>query len=161
MLTCAILTTLRVAFFRVEAAADAPGAVLRLFDQEGANSPGSNGGCNTSKGIVSKTPPKRWFSPKAATAGGFSAICLLSAVKLMQANPTVPVGAIESCFGGTRVEAWTPSNWPVHVTPSTSVFFVRGGGQLGEILMVVLRPSHDSLALCYGIYADVRNSDDS
>ena len=34
-----------------------PGAVLRLFDQEGANSPGFNGGCNTSRGIVSKTPP--------------------------------------------------------------------------------------------------------
>ena len=109
--------TTQQALDAVEAAADAPGAVLRLFDQEGGNSPGSNGGCNTSNGVVSKTPAKRWFSPKAATAGGFSAICLLSAVKLMQANPTVPVGAIESCVGGTRVEAWTPSNWPVDQKP--------------------------------------------
>jgi sialate O-acetylesterase len=109
---------------------------LRLFDMQGSNSPGDNGGCNTSSGLRSTTPNRRWFSPTAATAGGYSAVCLFTAMELLATNPTVPIGAVESCVGGTRIEAWTPSNWD----PATKPGGPCAPGCLWHLYMVELVP---------------------
>ena len=61
--------------------ASAKRGTIRLFDMLGVKSPGI-GGCNTSAGIPSVTPPQQWFSPTAATLGDFSAICALTAQQL-------------------------------------------------------------------------------
>ena len=107
-------------------AATAQSGILRLYDMLGVRSPGI-GGCNTSAGVPSATPPQAWFSPTAATAGGFSAICLLTAQQLFVASGgAVPIGAVESAWGGTRINSWTPQE------PSDPWANEKGAGMLWE-----------------------------
>ena len=76
---------------------------MRIFRWYGSG-PGSNGGCNTSAGGRSVTPNKQWLLSNASNAGGFSAVCLLTAQRLYEAAPHIPIGAVESCVSGTSVE---------------------------------------------------------
>merc|ERR1712146_75060 len=75
--------------------------------------------CNTSDGTPSVTPSHQWLTANASNAGGFSAVCLLTAQRVFDAlGGTVPVGAVESCVGGTAVEQWTPpagNLWVLHM----------------------------------------------
>eukprot|EP01050_Picozoa_sp_SAG11_P007893 SAG11_NODE_672_length_7812_cov_6.956308_4_plen_455_part_00 len=72
------------------------------------------------------TPVGSWFLSEAAESGGFSAICLLTAQRLYQAfEGRMPVGAVESCVGGTAIALWTPplgtlwNHWMKPLTPFT------------------------------------------
>lgn len=95
---------------------------VRYWFQAGS---GPNGGagashCKTSAGTASVTPATTWFTANASNAGGASAVCLLTAQYLAEAMPGVPVGAVESCIGGTNVEPWTPpagSLYVQHIVP--------------------------------------------
>ena len=106
---------------------------LRLFFQMGSGPNGgsgnhSRGHCKTSAGVVVSTPSTSWFTADAANSGGFSAICLLSAQRLYEAfEGQMPVGAVESCVGGTAIAEWTPplgklwNQWMEPLTPFTFV----------------------------------------
>ena len=78
-----------------------------FFSSNVGSGPGGGtapGLCNTSAGLNSTTPGRQWFTAAASNAGGASANCLLTAQYLAEAlGPSVPVGAIESCEGGTNV----------------------------------------------------------
>eukprot|EP01050_Picozoa_sp_SAG11_P016702 SAG11_NODE_2312_length_3537_cov_11.743455_2_plen_447_part_00 len=91
-------------------ALDALPAGLRVFLWYGSGPGGGSGKrCKTSSGVYSVTPSKSWFTANATTAGGFSAVCLLTVQRLHEANNgTVPVGAVESCVSGTSVQRWMP-----------------------------------------------------
>lgn len=96
---------------------------LRLFFQVG----GFGKHCKTSSGVNSVSPKHQWFTARAETAGSFSAICLLTAQRLFEdLEGKVPVGAIESCIGGTYVEPWTPpagNLWQQHMAPLVPMNF--------------------------------------
>ena len=66
----------------------------------------------------------------------YSAVCLLSAQKLQAAlGRAVPVGAIESCVGGTPVTEWTPPNgilYKQHITPLLPFTFLAALWDQGE-----------------------------
>ena len=97
-------------------ALDALPAGLRVFYWYGSG-PGGGAGkkCKTSSGATSVTPAKTWFMANASTAGGFSAVCLLTVQRLHEAsNGTVPVGAVESCVSGTSVQRWQPPGTDLH-----------------------------------------------
>ena len=73
--------------------------------------PGGGAGkkCQTSAGTASVTPSHSWFITNASTAGGFSAVCLLTAQKLYESmGARVPVGAVASCVSGTSIAHWMP-----------------------------------------------------
>lgn len=89
---------------------------LRVFYWYGSGPAGGAGKrCQTSSGVASVTPSKRWFVANASTAGGFSAVCLLTVQRLHEANHgRVPVGAVESCVSGTSVQRWQPPGTDQH-----------------------------------------------
>ena len=75
---------------------------IRFFFMQGS---GPNGGSGGKTG----TPNRQWFKANATNSGGASAVCMLTAAYLYEhMKGAVPVGAIESCVGGTNVEPWTP-----------------------------------------------------
>ena len=98
---------------------------IRFFNQHGD----FNGGAgSTVKGNVCKDPAttsnngfERWFKAGATNSGAASAVCLLTAQALHSAlGGGVPVGAVESCVGGTPVAEWTPPLgilYRQHITP--------------------------------------------
>ena len=116
---------------------------IRVFFQTGSGPKGGAGGSGCpieidGKPAVSRTPALQWFKANATNAGGFSAVCMLTAQRLYAAlDKKVPVGAVESCVSGTPVGDWTPSN-----TSAT-----RGGGVLWEQHMVPLLPMTFKAAL--------------
>lgn len=83
-----------------------------FYSSDAGSGPGggtAEGICKTSAGLNSTTPGKQWFTATATNAGGASANCLLSAQYLAEhLGPGIPVGAVESCEGGTKVASWTP-----------------------------------------------------
>ena len=116
---------------------------IRVFFQEGSGPNGGAGGSGCpieidGKPAVSRTTALQWFKANATNAGGFSAVCMLTAQRLYAAlDKKVPVGAVESCVSGTPVGDWTPSN-----TSAT-----KGGGVLWEQHMVPLLPMTFKAAL--------------
>jgi hypothetical protein len=101
-----------------------------FYSSDAGSGPGGGtmpGICNTSSGKKSTTPGKRWFMATAANSGGASANCLLSAQYLAEAlGPAVPVGAVESCEGGTPVMPWTPPDgllFKRYILPLTPMAF--------------------------------------
>ena len=97
---------------------------VRFFFQEGSGPYGGAGGrgnCKTSAGLPSITPALTWFTANATNSGGASAVCMLTAAYLYESmGGKVPVGAVESCVGGTNVEPWTPPNgtlYEQHIVP--------------------------------------------
>jgi hypothetical protein len=114
---------------------------LRLFFQMGSGPNGgsgnhSRGNCKTSTGVRVSTPSTSWFTADAVNSGGFSAICLLSAQRLYLAfEGHMPVGAVESCVGGTAVAQWTPplgNLWNQWMTPLTPFTFAAALWDQGE-----------------------------
>lgn len=88
--------------------------------------PRGNPWCNVSANVchtnvTSSTPSFQWFNATAANAGSTSAVCILTAQRLHSAlGGHIPVGAVESCVGGTPVEPWTPPNGTLfdqHIRP--------------------------------------------
>jgi sialate O-acetylesterase len=86
-------------------------ANIRLYFETGSGPNGGSGGggCSTSvPGEKSITPAHKWLVVNRTNVGGASAVCILTANALAAANPSVPIGAVESCVGGTPVTDWTP-----------------------------------------------------
>jgi hypothetical protein len=111
---------------------------IRFYFQSGS---GPNGGagkghCLTSKNESIYTPTTQWVTANATNAGGMSAVCLLTATRLFTSmNGQVPVGAVESCVGGTPVGDWTPPNgilWKAHMTPLLPMTFKSALWDQGE-----------------------------
>ena len=113
---------------------------LRLFFQQGSGPNGgsgnhSRGHCKTSTGVRVSTPASSWFTANAVNAGGYSAICLLTAQRLREAFPHTPVGAVESCVGGTEIALWTPPAgklWSLWMEPLTPFTFAAALWDQGE-----------------------------
>jgi len=111
---------------------------LRLYFQMGSGPHGGRGKvrCNTSSGEGSATPAKIWLKTNATNAGGASAVCLLTAQRLFEhLGGNVPVGAVESCVGGTEVELWTPPAgelWQEHMVPLLPMTFKAALWDQGE-----------------------------
>ena len=90
-------------------------SAIRFFNQHGDRNGGAG---STVKGNVCKDPATTsnngygvWFKANATNGGAASAVCLLTAQQLQaQLGGGVPVGAVESCLGGTLVVDWTPPN---------------------------------------------------
>eukprot|EP00035_Acanthoeca_spectabilis_P030576 m.9951 g.9951 ORF g.9951 m.9951 type:complete len:466 (+) comp4252_c0_seq1:51-1448(+) len=81
---------------------------IRFFFMQGS---GPNGGTGKTG-----TPLRQWFKANATNSGGSSAVCMLTAAYLYShLGGAVPVGAIESCVGGTNVEPWTPPSGSLYV----------------------------------------------
>jgi hypothetical protein len=123
-------------------------APLRMFFQSGS---GPNGGTGETcaittidgkKGTSGPTPAFQWFASNATNSGGYSANCLLTAQRLHAAlGGQVPVGAVESCVGGTPVTDWTPSQtnateggvlWVQHMVPLLPMTFGMALWDQGE-----------------------------
>ena len=83
--------------------------------------PSGNAWCNVSNNlcrsaVTSSTPRLQWFNASSVNAGSASAVCLLTAQRLHSAlGGSIPVGAVESCVGGTPVEPWTPPAGSLYV----------------------------------------------
>ena len=83
--------------------------------------PNGNAWCNVSANlchstVASSTPQQRWFNATATNSGSASAVCLLTAQRLHKSlGGGIPVGAVESCVGGTPVEPWTPPSVRVQI----------------------------------------------
>jgi sialate O-acetylesterase len=113
---------------------------LRFYNQHGD----MNGGAgSTVKGNVCKDPCTtsnngfmKWRKATKDNSGAYSAVCLLTAQKLQAAlGGAVPVGAIESCVGGTPVAEWTPPNgnlYKQHITPLLPYTFMAALWDQGE-----------------------------
>ena len=119
----------------LDALSDTP---IRFYFQSGS---GPNGGagkghCKTSRNQSIFTPTTEWFTANATNAGGASAVCLLTATRLYNSmKGKVPVGAVESCVGGTPVGDWTPPNgvlWKAHMTPLLPMTFKAALWDQGE-----------------------------
>jgi hypothetical protein len=83
---------------------------IRFFFMQGS---GPNGGSGGKTGTVAH----QWFKSNATNSGGASAVCMLTAAYLYKhLEGQVPVGAIESCVGGTNVEPWTPPSGSLYVS---------------------------------------------
>ena len=114
------------------------GANLRLYFQQGSGPNGGAGGRGCPSGIAGRnsvTTPHAWFSANATNVGGFSAICALTAQYLAELQPQVPVGAVESCVGGTNVQPWTPPNgslWQAYMAPLVPMHFKLALWDQGE-----------------------------
>jgi hypothetical protein len=93
---------------------------------------------------VSITPAQQWLTVNRTNVGGASAVCVLTADALARANPGVPVGAVESCVGGTPVTDWTPP-----------------AGNLWRSFMVPLLPMSFKLALWDQGEADAKRTNSS
>ena len=93
-------------------ALDALSPRVRYFFEQGSGPNGGRGGCATTSGQPSITVAHQWLRSNATNAGGFSAICMLTAQALLQSLDGVPVGAVESCVSGTNVEPWYISHSP-------------------------------------------------
>eukprot|EP00039_Didymoeca_costata_P031065 m.32950 g.32950 ORF g.32950 m.32950 type:complete len:465 (+) comp8471_c0_seq1:55-1449(+) len=108
---------------------------IRFYFQSGS---GPNGGtgvkCNVAGG-VSRTTAFNWFTANATNSGGASANCLLTAQYLAESMPDVPIGAVESCVGGTPVGDWTPPSgilWQQHMVPLLPMTFKLALWDQGE-----------------------------
>jgi len=91
---------------------------IRFWFQSGSGPNGGSGAahCKTSANESSATPALTWLAANASNAGGFSAVCMLTAQELYHSlGGKVPVGAVESCVGGTNVEPWTPPSGSLYV----------------------------------------------
>jgi sialate O-acetylesterase len=64
--------------------------------------------CNTTQPQDNLTMSIPWTRATPDVVPGMSAIAYLTAVRLVIANPNVPVGAIASSWGGTAMEPWMP-----------------------------------------------------
>jgi hypothetical protein len=124
----------------------ASGVRFLFFSSDAGSGPGGGiapGICKTSSGVNSTTPGKQWFTATATNAGGASANCLLSAQYLAEfLGPSVPVGAVESCEGGTKVEPWTPPSGALfqrYILPLAPMAF--------KAVLWVSKPSRSSLPL--------------
>eukprot|EP00036_Acanthoecidae_sp_10tr_P013724 CAMPEP_0206288726 /NCGR_PEP_ID=MMETSP0106_2-20121207/1760_1 /ASSEMBLY_ACC=CAM_ASM_000206 /TAXON_ID=81532 /ORGANISM="Acanthoeca-like sp., Strain 10tr" /LENGTH=598 /DNA_ID=CAMNT_0053719279 /DNA_START=1 /DNA_END=1797 /DNA_ORIENTATION=+ len=104
-------------------------ANLRLYFQSGSGPNGGADGRGCPSGVngqPSITRPYAWFRANATNVGGYSAVCALTAQYLAEQQPTVPVGAVESCVGGTPVGDWTPPDgdlWQAHMVPLVPMTF--------------------------------------
>ena len=124
-------------------------APLRFYFQSGT---GPNGGTGEkcSSGLpagpnnhnISSTTPYEWFKSNASNSGGYSAVCMLTAQRLYVAlGKKVPVGAVESCVGGSQVRAWIPDAtnkkaggklWKAHMVPLLPMTFKAALWDQGE-----------------------------
>jgi sialate O-acetylesterase len=111
---------------------------IRFYFQAGS---GPNGGagsvhCKTTTNESSITPAFEWHTANATNAGGFSANCMLTAADLYKSlGGSIPVGAVESCIGGTNVEPWTPptgSLYIQHIVPLLPMTFKLALWDQGE-----------------------------
>ena len=102
---------------------------IRFFFQAGSGPNGGSGHalCKTSSNESSLTPALEWHDANASNAGGFSAVCMLTAAGLFHSlGGSVPVGAVESCIGGTNVAPWTAPNgslYEQHIVPLLPMAF--------------------------------------
>jgi hypothetical protein len=108
---------------------------------ESSKPPSGNPWCNVSGNachsiVTSSTPTLQWFNASATNAGSASAVCLLTAQRLHAAlGGRVPVGAVESCVGGTAVEPWTPPSgelYVAHIEPLLPMRFAAALWDQGE-----------------------------
>ena len=92
--------------------------------------------CKTTTNESSITPAFEWHTANATNAGGFSANCMLTAADLYKSlGGSIPVGAVESCIGGTNVEPWTPptgSLYIQHIVPLLPMTFKLALWDQGE-----------------------------
>jgi hypothetical protein len=104
--------------------------------------PNGNAWCNVSGNlchstVASSTPQQRWFNATASNSGSASAVCLLTAQRLHTSlGGGIPVGAVESCVGGTNVEPWTPpsgSLFLAHIKPLLPMRFLAALWDQGEV----------------------------
>eukprot|EP01051_Picozoa_sp_SAG22_P009109 SAG22_NODE_736_length_7533_cov_9.168281_1_plen_398_part_00 len=116
---------------------------IRFFNQHGD----ANGGAgSTVKGNACHSPATtgnnkmgkagHWFKAGANNSGAASAVCMLTAKNLRAAlGGAIPVGAVESCVGGTPVEPWTPpsgSLYTAHIKPLLPMRFFGALWDQGE-----------------------------
>ena len=114
---------------------------IRFYNQQGD----MNGGAgSTVKGHLCKQPCTtsnngfmKWFNAVQNNSGAASAVCLLTAQKLRAAlGGSVPVGAVESCVGGTPVTLWTPPDgtlYKAHIAPLLPFTFLAAIWDQGEV----------------------------
>ena len=116
---------------------------IRFFNQHGD----ANGGAgSTVRGNVCKAPCTTsnngmdgravWYKAAKGNAGSASAVCLLTAQSLREKlGGNIPVGAVNSCVGGTPVEPWTPpdgSLYVAHIKPLLPMRFAAALWDQGE-----------------------------
>ena len=118
---------------------------IRFFWQSGDHNGGAG---STVKGNICKTPEttstpqnQTWFQALPTNAGAASAVCLLTAQQLhAHLGGGVPVGAVESCVGGTPVAMWTPPGGKLyrqHIVPLLPMTFLAAlWDQVGACSMV-------------------------
>lgn len=115
-------------------------SAIRFFNQHGDHNGGAG---STVKGNVCNDPATTsnngfttWFKANATNSGAASAVCLLTAEQLYaQLGGGVPVGAVESCVGGTPVVDWTPPAgvlYKAHITPLLPFKFAAALWDQGE-----------------------------
>ena len=113
---------------------------LRFYNQQGDRNGGAG---STVKGNVCSDPCTtsnnrymHWYNASKDNAGSASAVCLLTAQKLRASlGGMVPVGAVESCVGGTPVAPWTPpsgSLYTAHIEPLLPMRFLAALWDQGE-----------------------------
>ena len=66
--------------------------------------------CNASQPQDNLTMSIPWTRATPEVIPGMSAIAYLTAVQLLMKNPSVPIGAIASSWGGTAMEPWMPAD---------------------------------------------------
>jgi len=113
---------------------------IRFFWQSGDHNGGAG---STVHGNVCRDPAtlntpqnSTWFAVGPSNGGAASAVCLLTAQSLREAlGGEVPVGAVESCVGGTPVAEWTPPNgvlYQAHIMPLLPMSFAAVLWDQGE-----------------------------
>jgi hypothetical protein len=113
---------------------------IRFFWQSGDHNGGAG---STVKGNICKDPEtlntpqnQTWFNALPHNSGAASAVCLLTAQALREnLGGDIPVGAVESCVGGTPVADWTPPSgnlYLAHIVPLLPMTFVAALWDQGE-----------------------------
>lgn len=84
---------------------------------------------------TTQSPLQTWFKAGPSNAGAASAVCMLTAQALHAHLGGVPVGAVESCVGGTNVAPWTPPDgglYVAHIKPLLPMRFLAAIWDQGE-----------------------------
>jgi sialate O-acetylesterase len=66
--------------------------------------------CNATQPADNLTMSIPWTRATPEVIPGMSAIAYLTAVQLLINNPSVPIGAVASSWGGTAMEPWMPAD---------------------------------------------------
>jgi sialate O-acetylesterase len=91
----------QIDYANVLAAAAALGPVLRLFQVARLDAYG-----NTSSPQANLTASIPWSRASAVSAVDISALCYLFGVQAVTQHPDVPIGVIDSSWGGTAIQPW-------------------------------------------------------